>query len=166
MAKAKTTVKFQGTFEQENALSEVIRAHKDQPGALMPVLQAAQGIYGYLPVEVQEMIAAGLQISVAEVYGVVTFYSQFSLNPKGKYNVSVCLGTACYVKGSEKVLEAIENKLAIKSGGCTEDGRFSIDVTRCLGACGLAPVMTVNEDVYGKVEPKKVAEIIDRYMND
>lgn len=166
MAKAKTTVKFQGTLEQEQALREVIEAHKDQPGALMPVLQAAQGIYGYLPVEVQEMIAAGLQISVAEVYGVVTFYSQFSLNPKGKYNVSVCLGTACYVKGSEKVLEAVENKLGIKSGGCTEDTKFSIDVTRCLGACGLAPVMTVNDDVYGKVEPKKVAAIIDRYMND
>lgn len=166
MAKAKTTVKFQGTLEQEKALLDVIEAHKDQPGALMPVLQAAQGIYGYLPVEVQEMVASGLQISVAEVYGVVTFYSQFSLNPKGKYNVSICLGTACYVQGSEKILEAVENKLGIRSGGCTEDGRFSIDVTRCLGACGLAPVMTVNDDVYGKTEPKKVAAIIDRYIND
>ncbi|MBR2755411.1 MAG: NAD(P)H-dependent oxidoreductase subunit E [Lachnospiraceae bacterium] len=166
MAKAKTTVAFQGTLEQEKALQEVIDAHKGQAGALMPVLQAAQGIYGYLPVEVQEKIAAALHLSVAEVYGVVTFYSQFSLNPKGKYSVSVCLGTACYVKGSDKILEAVESKLGIKSGECTSDAKFSVDVTRCLGACGLAPVMTVNEDVYGKAEPKKVAEIIDRYMND
>ncbi len=166
MAKAKTTVKFQGTFEQEKALQEVIDAHKDQAGALMPVLQAAQGIYGHLPIEVQEKIAAGLHLSVAEVYGVVTFYSQFSLNPKGKYSVSVCLGTACYVKGADKILEAVESKLGVTSGECTADANFSVDVTRCLGACGLAPVMTVNEDVYGKAEPKKVAAIIDRYMND
>ncbi len=165
MAKAKTTVAFRGTPEQEEALREVIKAHKDQQGALMPVLQAAQDIYGYLPVEVQEMIAQGLQISVAEVYGVVTFYSQFTLNPKGQYNVSVCLGTACYVKGSDKILEAVESKLGIKSGGCTADAKFSIDVTRCLGACGLAPVMTINDDVYGKVEPKKVAEIIESYQD-
>ena len=130
----------------------------------MPVLQQAQGIYGYLPIEVQTMIAEGLGISLSEVYGVATFYSQFTLVPKGIYRISVCLGTACYVKGSAKILETIETKLGIKSGECTPDGLFSIDSTRCVGACGLAPVIMVNEEVYGKVTPAQAESIIESYI--
>ena len=156
---------FSGTPEQEQKLSKVIEEHKTQRGGLMPVLQEAQEIYGYLPLEVQKMVAAGLDMSLSEVYGVVTFYSQFSLEPKGKYKVSVCLGTACYVKGADKVLEEVESKLSIKSGDCTEDGLFSIDATRCVGACGLAPVMLVNDDVYGKVTAEEVAGILKKYTD-
>lgn len=159
----KTVIPFQGTPEQEAQLKEVIAKHHDQPGGLMPTLQEAQGIYGYLPIEVQKMIADGLGISLSEVFGVATFYSQFSLTPKGKHKISVCLGTACYVKGSDKILEAVEAKLGIKSGECTADGLFSIDSCRCVGACGLAPVMLVDEDVYGKLKPEQVAGILDSY---
>ncbi|MBQ4362701.1 MAG: NADH-quinone oxidoreductase subunit NuoE [Oscillospiraceae bacterium] len=155
---------FKGTIVQERQLKEVIEEHKEQAGGLMPILQKAQDIYGYLPIEVQTMIADGLGISLSEVYGVVTFYSQFSLTPKGKHRISVCLGTACYVKGSDKVLEAVEKKLGIKSGECTQDGLFSIDSCRCVGACGLAPVMLVDDDVYGKVTPDQVDHIIDSYL--
>ena len=156
---------FKGTPEQEQKLKSIIESHKSQPGGLMPVLQKAQEIYGYLPEEVQQMIADGLGISLAEVYGVVTFYSQFSLTPKGKYKINVCLGTACYVKGADKVLEAIEKKLGIKSGECTEDGVFSLDSARCIGACGLAPVMMINDEVYGKLTPDMVGSILDKYYS-
>lgn len=156
---------FKGTIVQERQLGEVIARHHDQPGGLMPILQEAQGIYGYLPIEVQTMIADGLGISLSEVYGVATFYSQFSLSPKGEHRISVCLGTACYVKGSDKILEAVEKRLGIKSGECTPDGMFSIDSCRCVGACGLAPVMMIDEDVYGKVTPEQVDGIIDSYLN-
>ena len=159
----KKTVPFNGTAEQEAQLLAVIEEHKNDPGALMPVLQKAQEIYGYLPIEVQKMIADGLGVSLSEVFGVATFYSQFSLTPKGKHRISVCLGTACYVKGSDKILEAVEAKLGIKSGECTADGMFSIDSCRCVGACGLAPVMLVDEDVYGKLKPEQVAKILDSY---
>ena len=158
------TVTFNGTPEQEKQLAEVIAELKDTRGCLMPVMQKAQDIYGYLPIEVQKMIAEGLGIPLSKVYGVATFYAQFSLTPKGKHRVNVCLGTACYVKGADKVLEAIENKLGIKSGECTEDGMFSIDATRCVGACGLAPVILIDEDVYGKVEPEMVDAIIEKYI--
>ena len=136
-----------GTKEQLTKLKNVIESSKDTPGCLMHILQEAQAIYGYLPLEVQKVIAEGLGISLSEVYGVVTFYSQFSLKPKGKYRISVCLGTACYVKGSDKILEK----------------KFSIDSCRCVGACGLAPVMMVNEEVYGKLEPSKIKGILDSY---
>lgn len=129
----------------------------------MPILQEAQEIYGYLPIEVQTMIADGLDISLSEVYGVATFYSQFSLTPKGDNRISVCLGTACYVKGSDKILEEVKKILGIEVGGCTEDGVFSLDATRCVGACGLAPVMMVNDDVYGKVTVKEVKGILEKY---
>ena len=142
----------------------VIEKYKAVPGGLMPVLQEAQGIYGYLPMEVQTMIADGLGISLSEVFGVATFYSQFSLTPKGEHRISVCLGTACYVKGADKILEAVEKHLGIKSGECTPDGLFSIDSCRCVGACGLAPVMMVDEDVYGKITPDQVAGILDAYV--
>lgn len=154
---------FKGTAKQEHELLKVIENHKNQPGGLMPVLQEAQAIYGYLPVEVQQMVADGLGIHLSEVYGVATFYSQFSLTPKGKHIISVCLGTACYVKGADKILAAIEDELGIKSGECTSDGLFSIEACRCLGACGLAPVMTVDGEVYGKCTPESAVEIIKQY---
>ena len=135
-------------------------------GALLPVLHEAQEIYGYLPIEVQQMVADGLGISLSEVYGVATFYSRFSLTPKGKHRISVCLGTACYVKGADKVLAAVEKKLGIKSGECTADGLFSIDSCRCVGACGLAPVMMVDEEVYGKLTPDLVGKILDKYIKE
>lgn len=152
-----------GTAEQEAKLKAVIEASRSTPGCLMHILQEAQGIYGYLPLQVQKMIAEGLGISLSEVYGVVTFYSQFSLKPKGKNRISICLGTACYVKGSDKILEEIEKQLGIKCGECTEDGLFSIDSCRCVGACGLAPVMMVNDEVYGKLTPAMVKGILDSY---
>jgi len=163
VAKLKTTVPFKGTEEQEKQLKEIIATHKDMQGALMPVLQQAQDLYGYLPVEVQQMIAEGLDIPLEEVYGVVTFYAQFALNPKGQYNVGVCMGTACYVKGSGAILERIQEKLGIEAGQITEDGKYSIDATRCIGACGLAPVITINGDVYGRLVPDDLDEIFERY---
>ena len=163
MPNMKTVVPYQGTPEQEEKLRQVIADHKGQPGATMPVLQAAQEIFGYLPEEVQIMIAEGLDIPLSEVYGVATFYAQFTLNPKGKYQISICLGTACYVKGAGDILTAVEQKLGIKAGGITPDGKFSIDACRCIGACGLAPVMTINEDVYGRLTAGQVAGILDSY---
>ena len=123
---------FRGTPKQERELRKFIRKHKDQPGAMMPVLQEAQGIYGYLPREVQEIIAQEMNVPLSQVFGVATFYSQFTLTPKGEHTVSVCLGTACYVKGADKILAAIEDRLGIKAGECTPDGFFSIDSCRCL----------------------------------
>ncbi len=152
-----------GTPEQKAQLMAVIEESKSTPGCLMHILQEAQGIYGYLPMQVQKTIAEQLGISLSEVYGVVTFYSQFSLTPKGKHRISVCLGTACYVKGSDKILEEIEKELGIKCGECTEDGLFSIDSCRCVGACGLAPVMMIDEEVYGKLTTKQVKGILDSY---
>ena len=158
------SIEFTGTPAQEAELKKVIAKFKEQPGGLMPALQEAQGIYGYLPYEVQKMIAEGMDVSMSEVYGVATFYAQFSLVPKGKYVISVCLGTACYVKGADRVLTAIEEKLGIKSGECTPDRKFSIEACRCVGACGLAPVMTVNGEVYGKVTPEQAVKVIESYM--
>lgn len=157
---------FEGTAEQLKELKACILAHKDEAGALMPVLHEAQNIYGYLPSEVQTVIADELNIPLAEVYGVATFYSQFSLQPKGKHKISICLGTACYVKGSDKVLEAVEHELRIRCGECTPDKRFSIESCRCVGACGLAPVMIIDGEVYGKLSPADVKGILDKYMQD
>lgn len=163
MAFKKCAVPFAGTAEQEAQLKAVIADHKDDRGALMPVLQKAQEIYGYLPIEVQTMIAEGMDIPLEKVYGVVTFYAQFSLNPKGKYRISVCLGTACYVKGSGDIFNKFSELLGIKGGEITADGKFSLDACRCIGACGLAPVLTVNEDVYGNLTVDDVADIIAKY---
>ncbi|MDE6597206.1 MAG: NADH-quinone oxidoreductase subunit NuoE [Clostridia bacterium] len=157
---------FEGTEEQMAQLLSCINAHRNEPGALMPVLHEAQNIYGYLPAEVQTVIAEELEIPLAEVYGVATFYSQFSLTPKGKHQISVCLGTACYVKGSDKILEAIERELRISCGECTPDKKFSIESCRCVGACGLAPVMIVDGEVYGKLTAADVPTILDKYMKD
>ena len=156
-------VAFNGTPEQEQQLKQIIAAHKDEKGALMPVLQEAQELYGYLPIEVQTIVAEGLDIPLEEVYGVVTFYAQFSLYPKGQYKVSVCLGTACYVKGSGDIYERLQTVLGIAGGQCTSDGKFSLEACRCVGACGLAPVMTINEDVYGKITPDDVEQILAKY---
>ena len=163
MKKSMTTEPFTETDEQKAKLEEIIAAHKGEEGALMPVLQKAQDVYGYLPKEVQERIAAGLDIPVSEVFGVVTFYAQFLLNPKGQHPVAVCLGTACYVKGSGLLMEKLEQLLGIENGGITEDLKFSLDATRCIGACGLAPVLTVGEDVYGRLEPSQLEGILAKY---
>lgn len=164
MPNCKTAVPYRPDPEREERLRQVIEAHKGQPGATMPVLQAAQNIFGYLPEEVQIMIAEGLDVPLSEVYGVATFYSLFTLNPKGKYKISVCLGTACYVKGAGDVLEAVQKKLNIAPGGITPDGLFSLEACRCIGACGLAPVMTINEDVYGRLTPAQIGPILDQYI--
>ncbi|MCQ2537689.1 MAG: NAD(P)H-dependent oxidoreductase subunit E [Lachnospiraceae bacterium] len=157
------SVPFKGTKEQEAQLKAIIDSLRDQRGCLMPIMQKAQGIYGYLPIEVQTFIADELNIPLEKVYGVATFYSQFSLYPKGEYKISVCLGTACYVKGSGDVYEKLMEKLGIAGGECTADGKFSLDACRCIGACGLAPVMTINDDVYGKLTVDKLDEILAKY---
>ena len=165
MQKKISTIPFSGTPEQEAKLKDAIARHKEDPGAVMPVLQEAQEIYGYLPIEVQTMVAEGLGVSLEEVYGVSTFYSQFALSPKGKYNISVCLGTACYVKGSGDILNKISEQLGIGAEECTPDGQFSLTACRCIGACGLAPVITVNDDVYGRLTVDDVPYIINKYKN-
>ena len=163
MPNVKTVVPYNGTPEQEARLRSVIAEHKGQPGATMPVLQAAQEIFGYLPEEVQIMVAEGLDIPLSEVYGVASFYAQFTLNPKGKYQISLCLGTACYVKGASDVLEAVQQRLGIKPGSITPDGKFSLDACRCIGACGLAPVMMINDEVFGRLTPEDIPDILAKY---
>lgn len=163
MLKRISNLPFRGTQEQEQELLKVIEAHRSDPGALMPVLQEAQEIYGYLPFEVQKIVSEQLGLSLEEVYGVATFYSQFSLTPKGKYNISVCMGTACYVKGSQPIVDRISTLLGIQPEECTEDGRFSLTACRCIGACGLAPVLTVNDDVYGRLATDDVDGILNKY---
>ena len=161
--KKKIVIHFEGTKEQELQLKQELAELVKVPGGLMPALQKAQEIYGYLPKEVQIMIADAFGVPLSEVYGVVTFYSQFSLYPKGKYQVSVCLGTACYVKGSGEIFDELVNLLGIDNGEVTPDRKFSLDATRCVGCCGLAPVMCVNGEVYGRITAKDVKGIIEKY---
>ncbi|MBR0415485.1 MAG: NAD(P)H-dependent oxidoreductase subunit E [Clostridia bacterium] len=163
MIKKISKIPFKGTPEQEAELKKVIEDNLGDPGAVMPVLQGAQDIYGYLPIEVQKIVADGLGMPLEEVYGVATFYSQFALSPKGEYAISVCLGTACYVKGAAKILETLSEQLGIGAEECTDDGKFSISACRCIGACGLAPVMTINDEVYGRLETKDVEGILKQY---
>lgn len=163
MASVKKTVPFAGTKEQEAKLRAVIAELKDERGSLMPIMQKAQDIYGYLPIEVQTIIADELHIPLEKVYGVATFYAQFALYPKGKYKISVCLGTACYVKGSGDLYNALMEKLGIVGGECTPDGKFSLEACRCIGACGLAPVLTVNDDVYGRLTVDDLDGILAKY---
>ena len=165
MAEKKTTVPFDGTPEQEAALMQVIAEIKDEKGALMPIMQRAQDIYGYLPIQVQTMISDATGHPLEEIYGIATFYSMFNLNPKGKHKISVCLGTACYVKGSGTVFSKLQELLDIESGECTPDGLFSLDDCRCVGACGLAPVMLVDDEVYGRVEVDDLHDILEKYRN-
>lgn len=163
MQKKISSLPFKGTPEQEKKLQAVIAANRQDPSKLMAVMQEAQEIYGYLPFEVQEMIADGMNVPLEKVYGVATFYAQFALSPKGLYNISVCLGTACYVKGSGDIFNRLSEKLGIGADECTDDGRFSLTACRCIGACGLAPVLTVNEDVYGRLTVDDVDGILAKY---
>ncbi|MCQ2417484.1 MAG: NAD(P)H-dependent oxidoreductase subunit E [Oscillospiraceae bacterium] len=167
MAKSIATIPFTGTPTQEQELRAVIDALREDPGCLMPIMQKAQEIYGYLPIEVQQIIATELNIPLEKVFGVATFYAQFTMSPKGKYRISVCLGTACYVKGSGVVMEKLEEALGIKGGEITQDGKFSLDDCRCVGACGLAPVVTINDDVYGRLagKPEEIQEILAKYAD-
>ena len=164
MNSTKSTVPFKGTPEQEAQLLAVIEEKKDTQGALMPILQKAQEIYGYLPIEVQTIISDKTGIPLEKIYGVVTFYAQFSLYPKGEYTISVCLGTACYVKGSGDIYNKLQETLGIAGGECTPDGKFSLEACRCIGACGLAPVMLVNDDVYGHMTPGEVPKVLAKYQ--
>ena len=163
MAEIRKAPPFQGTIAQKNALVKVIGELKDQPGSLMPIMQEAQKIYGYLPIEVQTIISDETGHPLEEIYGIATFYSMFNLFPKGKHRISVCLGTACYVKGSGKILDFLKEHLEIETGECTSDGLFSLDDCRCVGACGLAPVMLVDDDVYGRVTEDQIMDILDKY---
>lgn len=164
MGSTKNTVPFAGTKEQEAELLKVINTYKHQEGSLMQILHDAQLIYGYLPQEVQTIISNELDMPLEKIYGVVTFYSQFSLSPKGKYKISVCLGTACYVKGAGDLYDRLMKLLQIEGGECTPDGKFSLDACRCIGACGLAPVLTVNEDVYGRLTVDDLPDILAKYQ--
>ncbi len=163
MKKKISKLPFKGTAEQEAQLKKVIDEFKDDESNLMVVMQKAQDIYGYLPFEVQEMISEGMGVSLEKIYGVATFYAQFSLAPKGEYNVSVCLGTACYVKGAQAIFDGLSEKLGIGVDECTPDGKFSLTACRCIGACGLGPVLTVNDEVYGKLTPDDVPKILAKY---
>ncbi len=153
------TLKKEGYKE----LEKFINALPEKDGALISVLHRAQHIFGYLPYEVQSFISEKLDLPLAKVYGVVSFYHFFTMVPKGKYPFAVCMGTACYVRGSDKVLKQFEEILGIKPGEVTKDGMFSIDILRCVGACGLAPVVLVGEEVHGKLLPEDVKKIIDDY---
>ena len=145
-------------------LDEIIASWRDKPGNVIPVLHRAQEVFGYLPREVQEYVAQGLDVPVTEVYGVVTFYSLFTMQPKGRHTISLCMGTACYMKGSQAILDALKEQLAVSPGETTEDARFTLEVMRCMGACGLAPVLVVDEDIYGRVKPESLAEILEKYQ--
>jgi NADH:ubiquinone oxidoreductase subunit E len=152
------------SIENLDVVKEIIEKRKGTQGSLMMVLQDAQEAYGYLPLEIQEVIAEGLDVPLTEVYGVSTFYSQFTLTPKGEYTIGVCLGTACYVRGSQDIIDEISEQLKIGVGETSEDGKFTLEATRCIGACGLAPVLTVNEDVYGRLEVGDSEDILKKYM--
>ena len=164
MLKKLSTVPFSGTPEQKERLMAVIDAHKHDKSLLMAVMQEAQEIYEYLPIEVQHMIAEGMDVPLEKVYGVSTFYAQFSLTPKGAYHISVCLGTACYVKGSGDIYNRLQEILGIGGDECTADKKFSLTACRCIGACGLAPVLTVNEEVYGRLGVDDVDGIVAKYQ--
>ena len=163
MLKKLSTLPFNGTAEQKAKLDAFIAANKDDKSRLMAVMQEAQEIYGYLPIEVQHMIADGMDVPLEKVYGVATFYAQFALTPKGEYHISVCLGTACYVKGAGDLYDKLQQVLGIAGDECTEDRRFSLTACRCIGACGLAPVLTVNEEVYGRLGVDDIEGIIAKY---
>lgn len=157
---------WEANEENIKELNYVIQQNKTKKGGLMAVLHKSQNLFGYLPLEVQRIISEGLNIPLAEVYGVITFYSQFTLIPKGAYEIGVCLGTACYVRGAQALVDEIKKDLSINVGQTTPDRNFSLIATRCIGACGLAPVISVNEEVYGRLEAKDVGEILNKYKND
>ena len=155
-----------GNAKENSELKEILEKYEKDKSNLIQILNQVQEKYGYISQDAQKAISEYLDISMAEVYGVITFYSRFTLEPKGKYNIAVCLGTACFVKGSEKVLDKVKEILKIDVGQTTEDGLFSIEATRCVGACGLAPVFTVNDEVYGKATPEMVESVIKRIRDE
>ncbi len=156
-------IKLKITLEQIESLDKRMEKHSEKPGPLMPTLHDAQKIIGCIPNEIQELISNKLKVPIAKINGVVTFYAQFSLVPKGKNVVGVCLGTACYVKGAQAILDKVGSTLKIKSGETSEDGEFTLEATRCIGACGLAPVMSINEEVYGKLNVSKTIEALKEH---
>ncbi|MGI6704188.1 MAG: NADH-quinone oxidoreductase subunit NuoE [Clostridia bacterium] len=149
------------TFDK---LQQVIDEYKGKPGSLIPIMQKAQDIFGYLPLEVQQYIADGLNVPLQNIYGISTFYSQFNLEPKGKHSIGLCMGTACYVRGAQLVLDKIQEQLGISMGETTEDKMFTLVATRCLGCCGLAPVMMIDDNVYGRLTPDQIPEILKKYQ--
>ena len=153
------------TSEQWDLVDKVIEKYRDKPGALIPVLEEIQWITGYLPESVQRRVASGLSLPLSQVYGVTTFYSFFTMKPRGKHQVRVCLGTACHVRGAKRNLEHVMEALKVRPGECTEDRNFSLDVVRCLGACGLAPVMVVDEDTHKQVKEAKLDRILKEYQD-
>lgn len=164
MKKTITTLPFQDTPEQALEFQNVLDRYASVPGAVMPVMQETQLIYGYLPYEIQKKISDALDVNMEEIYGIATFYSQFTLSPKGKYDISVCLGTACYVRGVDEIMDELETELGIQSEECTDDGKFSLSSCRCIGCCGLAPVLTINGEVYGRLVPGDVKNILADYQ--
>ena len=163
MKKKISSVKFTGTEKQRAQLLEIIEKYRNSEGPLVMILHKAQEIYGYLPYEVMEIISKEVKISINEVYSVASFYTQFRLSKSGKYQIGVCLGTACYIKGADKIILEIQKLLGISDGECTKDGKFSLDTTRCLGCCGMAPVISVNDDIYGNVQVSDIGKILDNY---
>jgi NADP-reducing hydrogenase subunit HndA len=158
-----SSVKIELKQSQVDKIKEICSSFGNNPGELINILHKTQGEFGYLPAEVQEVVADYLNMSVAKVYGVVTFYSFFTMLPKGKHPISICTGTACYVRGAEKVLEEFKKSLSIQVGETTPDGKFSLSCLRCVGACGLAPVAMIGEKVYGRVAPENVKDILKEY---
>lgn len=163
MSKSKACPCVEAEDPRTKELTEWIAAHRNEPGVVLSALQKAHEIFGFLPVEVQRVVAGELDKPLSEIYGIATFYSMFSLTPKGRNHISVCLGTACYVKGGGRIYELLQQKLGIEGGGCTPDGRFSLDACRCLGCCGMAPVIMVNNDVYGSLTGDELDAILDKY---
>jgi len=151
------------TPDQIQAVQGILRKYRGKPGALIPVLKAVQDVTGYLPVSLQKEIAEGLNLPLSEVFGVVTFYSFFSMHPKGRHNIKVCLGTACYARGNKALIDTMRHELDCEVGGTTPDRRFTLEAVRCLGCCGIAPVVNVDKDTYGYVGAKEIRSILDRY---
>ena len=156
--------KCEGCNGKDPKMQEILNTYKQEKDNLIQILNEVQEYYGYVPELAQKEISKFLNVPMAEIYGVITFYSRFTLKPKGKYHIAVCLGTACFVKGSEKILDRAKERLGIDVGETTKDGKFSLEATRCVGACGLAPVFTVNDEVYGKATVKTMDEILDKYI--
>lgn len=150
--------------EKMEKLDQIIENHRNQQGGLMPVLHETQELFGYIPEEAQKRISKELNIPMAEIYGVATFYSRFTLKPRGEHTIGVCLGTACYVKNAQLVFERLQKELKVKPGETTADNKFTLEATRCLGCCGLAPVMMIGEDVYGKLVPDDIPDILKKYQ--
>lgn len=157
--------KFYISDENKEELLKEIKSHLKLPGPLMPILHEAQRIFGCIPVEVQKLVSENTGISIAEINGVVTFYSSFTLHPKGEHIIGICLGTPCYVRGSQTILDAVKTDLGIDVGENTEDGFFSLEAIRCIGTCGMAPVMSIDEEVFGEIDVTKAKRLIKKARN-